>query len=93
MSYILFTSVDHMYSAQLTQAILDPLNTSKAQFYIWNTEFASLFTIIIIVIVIIKMIFRTNRSRYFCSGEVSTVEGGISSDLDLRYRWLPSSKH
>lgn len=38
MSYILFTSVDHMYSAQLTQAILDPLNTSKAQFYIWNTE-------------------------------------------------------
>ena len=41
MSYILFTSVDHMYSAQLTQAILDPLNTSKAQFYIWNTEFAS----------------------------------------------------
>ena len=91
MSYILFTSVDHMYSAQLTQAILDPLNTSKAQFYIWNTEFASLFTIIIIVI--IKMIFRTNRPRYFCSGEVSTVEGGISSDLDLRYRWLPSSKH
>lgn len=91
MSYILFTSVDHMYSAQLTQAILDPLNTSKAQFYIWNTEFASLFTIIIIVI--IKMIFRTNRPRYFCSGKVSTVEGGISSDLDLRYRWLPSSKH
>lgn len=61
MSYILFTSVDHMYSAQLTQAILDPLNTSKAQFYIWNTEFASLFTIMIIVI--IKMIFRTNRPR------------------------------
>ena len=91
MSYILFTSVDHMYSAQLTQAILDPLNTSKAQFYIWNTEFASLFTIIIIVI--IKMIFRTNRPRYFGSGEVSSVEGGISSDLDLRYRWLPSSKH
>lgn len=91
MSYILFTSVDHMYSAQLTQAILDPLNTSKAEFYTENTEFASLFTIIIIVI--IKMIFRTNRPRYFCSGEVSTVEGGISSDLDLRYRWLPSSKN
>ena len=91
MSYILFTSVDQIYYAQVTQAILDPLNTSKAQFYIWNTEFASLFTIIIIVI--IKMIFRTNRPRYFCSGEVSTVEGGISSDLDLRYRWLPSSKH
>ena len=91
MSYILFASVDQIYYAQVTQAILDPLNTSKAQFYIWNTEFASLFTIIIIVI--IKMIFRTNRPRYFCSGEVSTVEGGISSDVDLRYRWLPSSKH
>ena len=91
MSYILFSSVDHMYSAQLTQAILDPLNAIKAQFYIWNTEFVSLFTIIIIVI--IKMIFRTDRPRYFCSGEVSTVEGGISSDLDLRYRWLPRSKH
>ena len=91
MSYILFTSVDHMYSAQLTQAILDPLNTSKAQFYIWNTEFASLFTIIIIVI--IQVIFGTNRPQYFCSGGVSTVDGGISSGLDLRYRWLPSSKH
>ena len=41
MSYILFASVDHLYSAQVTHAILDPLNTSKAQFYIWNTEFAS----------------------------------------------------
>ena len=41
MSYIFFTSVDHLYYAQLTQAILDPLNTSKAQFYIWNFEFTS----------------------------------------------------
>ena len=41
MSYILFASVDHLYSAQVTHVILDPLNTSKAQFYIWNTEFAS----------------------------------------------------
>lgn len=41
MSYILFTSVDHLYYAQVTHAILDPLNTSKAQFYIWDSEFAS----------------------------------------------------
>ena len=41
MSYILFASVDQIYYAQVTQAILDPLDTSKAQFYIWNTEFAS----------------------------------------------------
>lgn len=41
MSYILFTSVDHLDSAQVTHTILDPLNTSNAQFYIWNTDFAS----------------------------------------------------
>ena len=29
MSYILFASVDQIYYAQVTQAILDPLDTSK----------------------------------------------------------------